>query len=223
MTIIQLDNINKWYDESKHVLKSINLQVHKGEFIAICGKSGQGKSTLLNIIGLLDIPDSGDYYLNGTKIDYKDPKNLSKIRNEYLGFIFQSYYLIPNLTVYENVMLPHVYSPEGFSHTSQTRATQLMLELGIDGYRNKKIENLSGGEKQRVAIARALVNDPQIIIADEPTGNLDSENMINVVTRLKKENAEGKTIIVVTHDMKVADYADKVYFINNGELYLNAQ
>jgi len=218
--MIDLREISKTYDGKKKIINEINLEIKKSEFIALCGKSGEGKSTILNIIGLLDKPSSGQYFFDEILVSELNSAKLARMRNEYIGFIFQSYYLIQNLSVLDNILLPFLYTKNPHSKNIITIVDRLMTELGINEIKNKNVELLSGGEKQRTAIARALSINPSIIIADEPTGNLDSENTNIIMNILKKENNEGKTIIIVTHDMDVAKHADKIYFLEDGAVSL---
>lgn len=217
--LIELKNIVKNYDNGgvvTRVLHGVNLNVEEGEFIAIMGPSGSGKSTLMHTIGFLDRPTEGEYYFDG--IDTKDftDDELARIRNERIGFVFQSFNLLPRTTVLDNVMLPLVYSPEKKGHEHRAR---LALEAVGLGERLHFLSNqISGGQKQRVAIARALVCDPKVIFADEPTGNLDSKSGSTVMHILEKLNKEGRTIILVTHDINVAMHAKRIVTIKDGEI-----
>ncbi|MBQ2717945.1 MAG: ABC transporter ATP-binding protein [Clostridia bacterium] len=195
------------------VLKNINLHVSSGEYVSIKGKSGSGKSTLLNIIGLLDAPSGGEFFLDGEKIDTL--KDCSFYRQKYLGFIFQSYHLMNSLTVRENLELPLIYRNQKIDGAV---INALSENFQIDHLLNNKAVNLSGGEKQRVAIARAMATSPEIIICDEPTGNLDDENTNIVLDAFDKLKAQGKTLILVTHSDKVAEKADTHYLLEDGGL-----
>jgi len=197
------------------VLRGIDLEVASGEFVAIMGSSGSGKSTLLYLLGCLDRPSSGRYLLNGEEVGKLDDDRLSHLRNETFGFIFQSFYLVPYLNVLDNVLVPTLYAakPKGREEAAALLAT-LQLEERIDFMPDQ----LSGGQKQRVAIARALINDPTIIFADEPTGQLDSENARIVMETLVQLNEEGKTVILVTHDPAMAAYAKRTVHIRDGRI-----
>jgi len=217
--LIKLENVNKIYKSGKmetHVLKNINLEIYPGEFVAIMGPSGSGKTTLMNILGLLDRPSSGKYYLNGVEVSLLDDNEISKLRNEYIGFVFQAFYLIPYLNVLDNVLLPMLYSSKKLPF--EKRAKELLEKLGMKDRMYFKPNQLSGGQKQRVAIARALLNDPFIILADEPTGQLDSKTSKAVMEIFKNLNKEGKTIILVTHDPFVADYAKRKIYLKDGKI-----
>jgi len=217
--LIELKNIIKNYDNGgviTRVLKDINLNVEEGEFIAIMGPSGSGKSTLMHTIGFLDRPTSGDYIFDGENTkDFTDDE-LARIRNERIGFVFQSFNLLPRTTVLDNVMLPLSYnaSMKGREH----RAIAALKSVDLGERLHFMSNQISGGQKQRVAIARALVCDPKVIFADEPTGNLDSKSGATVMHILEKLNKEGKTIILVTHDMNVALHAKRVVTIRDGEI-----
>lgn len=222
--ILELKNINKIYrgkTEDLHILKDLNLKVEEGEFISILGKSGSGKSTLLGIIGLLDNFDSGEIYINNNKIDKFESNKLDRLKNKDLGFVFQFHYLLPEFTALENVMIPCLI--ENFSNKKiiEEKAKTLLKKIGLGERYNHKPSQLSGGEKQRVAIARALINDPKIILADEPTGNLDEETSEEIHNLLKKINKENnQTIIVVTHSKELANITNKQYFVKHGKLVL---
>lgn len=210
-----LSDIRKTYRIGEihvEVLKGIDLEVKRGEFIAIMGASGSGKTTLLNIIGCLDRPDSGRYLLAGKEVSGLSDEELSKIRNRHIGFVFQSFYLLPYATVIENVLLPTLYSSEG----SSLKAIEILRLVGLSERAKFKPNQLSGGEQQRVAIARALINDPDLILADEPTGQLDSTTAREIMNIFKELNIRGKTIILVTHDSNIASYAEKVIYMKDG-------
>lgn len=222
--ILELKNINKTYrgkTEDLHILKDLNLKVQEGEFISILGKSGSGKSTLLGIIGLLDNFDSGEIYINNNKIDKFESNKLDRLKNKDLGFVFQFHYLLPEFTALENVIIPCLI--ENFSNKKiiEEKAKKLLKKIGLGERYNHKPSQLSGGEKQRVAIARALINDPKIILADEPTGNLDEETSEEIHRLLQKINEENnQTIIVVTHSKELANITNKQYFVKHGKLVL---
>ena len=216
--MIRLVGINKIYNKGKssevQALKKIDLTVEKGEFLAIVGTSGAGKSTLLKVIGCIDAPTKGDYYFKEKKIDFKSNKECSKLRKKEIGFVLQDFGLIENESVLSNVMLPLYFS--GFKDSKKEAADKILKLLKIDDLRNKKIYQLSGGQKQRVAICRALINDPEIIIADEPTGALDNKTSNEIMQLFKELNQNGKTIIIVTHDMKIADNCRRQIIISDG-------
>ncbi len=218
--IISLTNIIKEYrnlDVITHVLKGISLIIYQGDFVAITGPSGSGKSTLMNILGLLDIPTHGKYILNNENTTGLTEDKLSKIRNKEIGFVFQSFNLLPRETALENVMLPAIYA--GTSRKErEDNAIKYLTQLGLADRMHNKPNQLSGGQQQRVAIARALMNNPNIILADEPTGNLDTKSGEDVMHILKELNAEGKTIILITHEHDIAKQAKKIIHIRDGQL-----
>ncbi len=216
--VIKLENVTKSYvtgDIETKVLKGVNLSVKKGDFIAITGRSGSGKSTLMNIIGLLDVPTSGKYVLNDTPIENFDEDQLSHIRSKQIGFVFQSFNLLSRSTTLENVILPSIYAGTKKAEREQ-RAKQILEKLGLGERMYNHPNQLSGGQQQRVAIARALMNDPEFILADEPTGNLDTSSGNDVMAILKDLNKQGKTIVLITHEMDVARQAKKIIKINDG-------
>lgn len=203
-------NISKNYKDVS-VLKDLNLIVNEGEFLAINGASGSGKTTLLSILASLDKPTSGEVYLNELNLHKLNNIELSNIRNTHFGFVFQSANMIMHLNVKENISLPLTYSKIILNDKEIDKRVNLLLErVGLSGYVNKKINELSGGEQQRVALARALINEPNIIFADEPTGNLDSNNTFIILNMLKELSFLGKIVIVVTHDPIVSNYANKI-------------
>jgi len=221
VSIVELVNVHKVYrigEHDVHALRGINLRVEKGEFVAIMGPSGSGKSTLLYLIGCLDKPTSGAVIINGVETSKLSDKELTEIRRNTIGFIFQHYYLIPTLTALENVELPMVF--KGVPREERRkRALNLLEMVGLRGKENRKPNELSGGEQQRVAIARALANDPTILLCDEPTGNLDTKTGKQVMDIIKGQNVEREvTVILVTHDPSLSSYADRVIKIKDGRI-----
>lgn len=216
---MELKNINKYYALNKdrlHVLKSLNFSIEKGEFVMIMGKSGSGKTTLMNSLGFLDRFDDGIYNFNGEDVTNISENKKSELRNKYMGFIFQQFHLIDSLTIGKNVELPLLYKG-GVPHKERKELVEKYLKLvGLEEKVNRFPKELSGGQQQRVAIARSLINDPYVIFADEPTGALDSETSTQIMEILKKLNEEGKTIIMVTHDGDLVEYATRVIRIKDG-------
>lgn len=218
--IIIVDKVNKTYKNGSlelQVLKNISFKVEKGEFLAIMGSSGSGKSTMMNILGCLDNQYEGRYMLDGIDISKSTENELSEIRNKKIGFIFQSFNLLPRLTALENVELPLVYSsvPKEERHK---RANELLEMVGLKDRTHHRPNELSGGQRQRVAIARALVNNPSIILADEPTGNLDSKSEEEIIEILQKLNKMGKTIVIVTHEPNIGEIAQRKIVFKDGEI-----
>ena len=218
--IITVDNINKTYKNGSlelQVLKNISFKVDKGEFLAIMGSSGSGKSTMMNILGCLENQYEGRYILDGIDISKSTENELSEIRNKKIGFIFQSFNLLPRLTALENVELPLVYSsiPKEERHK---RANELLEMVGLKERIHHRPNELSGGQRQRVAIARALANNPSIILADEPTGNLDSKSEEEIIEILQKLNKMGKTIVIVTHEPSIGEIAERKIVFKDGEI-----
>ncbi|MGC8744465.1 MAG: ABC transporter ATP-binding protein [Verrucomicrobiia bacterium] len=218
---IEIKDLHKSYTLGQkliEVLRGINLTINKGEFLAIKGASGAGKSTLLHLIGGLDLPDAGDVLFNGKSLKTLNGNNLCKWRNKTVGFIFQAYYLLPELTAIENVMLPARLS-RADSKAAQKRAESLLNKVGLSERLEHRPRELSGGEQQRVAIARAMMNNPELILADEPTGNLDShtgDEIINLLSSLRSEN--GTTLIIATHDWRIAEKAERQVEIIDGKI-----
>ena len=218
--MIELKDIYKIYsdgDSEIRALNGISLHVNKGEFVCIVGSSGSGKSTCMNIIGCLDIPTRGEYFLNGTDVSTMDENQLAHVRNKELGFIFQQYNLIPKLSVLENVELPLLYKGVK-SHERTELAIAALRRVGLADRAHKYPTQLSGGQQQRVSIARALAGDPPVILADEPTGALDSKTGKEVLEFLKQLNAEGTTIVLITHDNSIADRIKRVVRIQDGQI-----
>ncbi len=222
--IIKLENIWKTYQLGKtevHALRGLSLEIFPGSFVTIMGSSGSGKSTLLNMIGCLDSPTQGKVYLKGKNISEMPESQLSQFRGKTLGFVFQDFNLLPNLTAAENVMLPMVF--QGVSLVKRKKKAENLLErVGLKQRMSHQPLELSGGERQRVALARAFANDPEVIIADEPTGNLDSITGKMIMENLKDfHKKQGKTMVVVTHDPKIAEYAEKIVNIKDGQIVKN--
>lgn len=215
MEVLRLDNISKVYGKKGleiYALKDITLTINKGDFIAIMGTSGSGKSTLLNIIGCLDKSTKGEMFINGEKIV---EKNLNLIRNKKFGFVFQNFSLIDDYTIEENIVIPLEYSKLKKKEKRELVKNKLKM-FGLENKLKCIPSELSGGECQRVAIARAIINNPEIILADEPTGSLDSKNSQNLIEIFKKLNEDGKTIVLVTHDKKIAEQCKKIIYIEDG-------
>ena len=218
--IITLTDITKEYkttDVVTSVLKGISLTITKGEFIAITGPSGSGKSTLMNILGLLDTPTTGTYILNGENTTGLSEDTLAFVRNREIGFVFQQFNLLQRQSALENVILPSIYA--GAKRTlRETKAKELLTQLGLGERLHNRPNQLSGGQQQRVAIARALMNNPDVILADEPTGNLDTKSGQDVMVTLKKLHKEGKTIVLITHEQDIAEQAEKIIHVRDGKI-----
>ena len=216
--LIDLKNVSKSYrngDQELQVLKDVHLEVEEGEFVAIMGPSGSGKSTLMNIIGMLDRPTSGEYYLEGEEVAKLSEKKLAKVRNQQIGFVFQQFFLLSKLNALQNVELPLIYA--GVSQSKRKAlAEQYLKKVELETRMHHLPSELSGGQKQRVAIARALVNHPSIILADEPTGALDTKTGEQIMELLTELNREGKTIIMVTHELEIAAFAKRQIVIRDG-------
>ena len=218
MAVLECKNVWKIYGSGENkviALRDINLSVEEGEFLIIMGPSGSGKSTLLHIIGCLDSPTKGKVYIEGKEVSKMD---LVKVRRKYIGFVFQQFNLIPNLNVYENVELPLIFSGVP-KEKREKKVIEILERLGLSNRIYHYPNQLSGGQKQRVAIARALINNPKYILADEPTGNLDSKTGKEVMELFKELNEEGRTIILVTHDPNVAKYGSRIVYIKDGKLH----
>ena len=216
--MIELKNVSKTYKtkmEELNILKNINFKFNNGDFVSIQGKSGSGKTTLLNILGLLDIKSEGELYINSEKIEKQD---LTKLRSENIGFVFQFHYLLNEFTALENVMIPALNKKNANKKEIEKRAKELLEMIGLSGRLNHKPNELSGGEKQRVSIARAMINSPELILADEPTGNLDYETSQLINNIFVELNKKGQGIIIVTHSQELANLADYKYILKNGAL-----
>ncbi|MEG0284563.1 MULTISPECIES: ABC transporter ATP-binding protein [Vagococcus] len=217
--LIEMTDINKYYPVGKnqlHVLKNLNLTIERGEFLMIMGKSGSGKTTLMNIIGFLDQTTDGTYIFDEKDVSQLTENQKSDLRNKYIGFIFQQFFLIQSLNVSQNVELPMVYEGQKKENKRKKIAEHYLQLVGLEGKENSKTTELSGGQQQRVAIARALVNEPLLIMADEPTGALDSETSADIMNILTDLNKEGKTIVMVTHDNDMKKYASRVVYMRDG-------
>ena len=218
--IIRLQEVSKHYHLGNEFIKAVDnvdVTIHKGEFVAVIGPSGSGKSTMMNLIGALDLATTGDIFLDGINIEKLTESELAVLRGKKIGFVFQTFNLIPTLTALENVILPMIFQGKP-SEERTHRAEELLEKMGLSKRINHLPSELSGGEKQRVAIARALANDPEVILADEPTGNLDSKRKQEIAQMFLDLSKEGKTIILVTHDTEVAHFADKIYQLKDGRI-----
>ena len=221
MAIVKLSGVNKIYSSEEmsfQALKNINLEVRQGEFLAVIGASGSGKSTLMHIIGLLDHPTSGSYELDGTDVSYLKENTLAEIRNKKIGFVFQSFNLLPRTTALDNVALPLIYDGAG-KDEREKRAKQVLEQVGLGDKLNSHPNQLSGGQQQRVAIARSLVNNPELILADEPTGNLDSKSGEEIMKIFEGLHKAGKTIIMITHEEDIARHARRRIRLKDGEIW----
>ena len=216
--LCQMEDLHKTFylgTQSVEVLRGISLRIDRGEFVAIMGPSGSGKSTLMNLIGCLDTPTSGRYILDGRDVGKLSDDELSEVRNSKIGFVFQSFYLLPYATVLDNVLLPTLYREHRGDHLKD-RALTLLETAGLRDRTRFRPGQLSGGEQQRVAICRALMNDPELILADEPTGQLDSRTAADIMTLFTALNERGKTVAVITHDAQIASYARRTLLIKDG-------
>jgi len=216
--LIKITNIKRDFvlgNEIVYVLKGIDLEINKGEYVALMGPSGSGKSTLMNLLGCLDTPTSGTYILNGKDVSQMKDDELAEIRNKEIGFVFQTFNLLPRTTALDNVALPMIYA--GFSKSERNkRATEVLEQVNLADRMDHQPNQLSGGQRQRVAIARALVNKPSIILADEPTGNLDSKTSLEIMKLFDDIHANGNTVILVTHEEEIAAYAHRIIRLRDG-------
>jgi len=226
--IIHISDITKYYQVGTEVVKALqgtSLSIDKGEYVAIMGPSGSGKSTLMNIIGALDTPTGGQYVLNGTDVSHLTDESLAEIRNKEIGFVFQTFNLLPRYTALENVVLPLVYAGIPKAERMQL-GEESLTSVGLGDRMQHRPNEMSGGQRQRVAVARALINDPSIILADEPTGNLDSKTSVDIMRLFGEIHARGNTIILVTHEEDIAQHAHRIIRLRDGEIekdYKNEQ
>jgi putative ABC transport system ATP-binding protein len=224
--LIKMQKITKVYnngDTEVAALKGIDLEINQGEFVAIMGASGSGKSTLMHIIGFLDRPTAGKYFFENQDVTDLDDNALAEIRNKKVGFVFQAFNLLARTSALDNVSLPMLYADSYSNATMQQRAMELLKEVALENRAGHHPSELSGGQQQRVAIARALVNNPSVIFADEPTGNLDSKSSVEIMDLFKKLNNEGRTLIFVTHEESIADYAKRIIKIKDGNIISDQQ
>jgi putative ABC transport system ATP-binding protein len=221
-TIICTEDLWKTYDmgseQQVHALRGVNVRIQRNEYVAIMGPSGSGKSTLMNLIGCLDTPSQGKYWLNGQLVSELDDDELARIRNKEIGFVFQTFNLLARATSLHNVELPLIYAGLPAAERLE-RAKQSLTSVGMEARMNHKPNELSGGQRQRVAIARALVNDPSIILADEPTGNLDSQTGVEIMALFDRLHSQGNTIVLVTHEHDIAEYAHRIIHIKDGKVF----
>ncbi|HEX7153522.1 MAG TPA: ABC transporter ATP-binding protein [Thermoanaerobaculia bacterium] len=218
--LITLDNITKTYDSGENAvqaLRGVNVRIGGGEFVSIIGPSGSGKSTLMHILGCLDSPSSGEYWLDGENVADLSARQLARIRNQKLGFVYQTFNLLPRATIWKNVELPLLYAGMGSSERSE-RAMEALKRVGLDNRAKHRPSELSGGQRQRVAIARALVNNPSLILADEPTGNLDQKTGGDIIRIFEELSTAGQTIVLVTHDPAIAERTHRRIKIVDGEI-----
>ncbi|MNW35261.1 Macrolide export ATP-binding/permease protein MacB [compost metagenome] len=218
--VIEIKELKKMYEvggQKIQALRSVNLSISEGEFVAIMGPSGSGKSTMMNVIGCLDHPDTGEYYLDGYSILDARENELSEIRNQKLGFVFQKFYLLPRTTVLANVELPMMYAGIPAKERRE-RAVEALRSVGLAERMYNKPNELSGGQQQRVSIARALVNNPVILLADEPTGALDTKTSVEIMELFQGLNEQGKTIVLVTHELEIAEYAKRLISFRDGNI-----
>ena len=223
--LINITNIKRNFElgsETIYVLKGIDLQINKGEYVALMGPSGSGKSTLMNLLGCLDTPTSGTYILNGKDVSQMHDDDLAEIRNKEIGFVFQTFNLLPRTTALDNVALPMIYAGYSKSERNQ-RASEVLTQVNLADRMDHQPNQLSGGQRQRVAIARALVNKPSIILADEPTGNLDSKTSVEIMNLFNEIHKNGNTVILVTHEEDIAQYAHRIIRLRDGIIESDTQ
>ena len=221
-TIIEIKNLRKDYhvgEVTVHALRGVDLKITEGEFVAIMGASGSGKSTMLNILGCLDKPTAGDYLLDGINVNTMDKDEIARLRNKKLGFVFQAYNLLARTTALENVELPLFYNPKVKSRDRKEAALRALEAVGLSDRMHHMPNKLSGGQQQRVAIARSLVNDPVLILADEPTGNLDTRTSFEIMELFQDLNEKGRTIVYVTHEIDIARFATRNIMFRDGKIY----
>ena len=219
--MIELKQLRRTYQigaQTIHALDGVDMQIAEGEFLAIMGRSGSGKSPLLNMLGCMDRPDGGSYQLDSKAVSEMDDDQLSEFRNRYIGFIFQSFHLLPRLTTLENVLLPRRYHDQGFREEDRERAVALLKRVDLGDRLDHKPNELSGGQRQRVAIARSLINEPRLLLADEPTGNLDSRTSDAIMDLLQELNRDGQTIVMVTHEQDIANFAQRQVHMMDGSI-----
>lgn len=222
--MVKFKNVSKAYqidDEVKfYALKNVSLEIKEKEFVSIIGPSGSGKSTLMHLIGLLDKPTSGEIYVKDKKTSLLNDDELSLLRNEFIGFVFQQFNLIPKLTVLENILLPTIYSKKKFTFNPKKKAQDLIKKFGLSGKEYSFPNKMSGGQQQRVAILRALIMEPKVILADEPTGNLDSKTGLEIMNLLKNLNEKEKiTVVVITHEADIAAYGKRIIHVKDGKVF----
>ena len=219
--MIKLEQLSRVYEvggQTIHALDHIDLDIDAGEFVAIMGRSGSGKTTLLNMLGCMDRPDSGAYYLEDEEVSAMDDDELSRVRNRCMGFIFQSFHLLPRKTALENVLLPRNFHELGMREQDHDRAMELLDRVGLTNRIDHRPAELSGGQSQRVAIARALINEPRVVLADEPTGNLDSKTSDAIMELMQELNRDGQTIVMVTHEKEIAERASRQIIMQDGKI-----
>jgi putative ABC transport system ATP-binding protein len=224
--LLKTEDITKTYQMGEvqvHALRGIDLQINRGEFIAIMGASGSGKTTYMNLLGCLDKPSSGSYALDGIDVHSMDEAQITQVRNQKIGYVFQSFYLLPRTTALENVELPLLYTRDLSHHERHERSLRALETVGLVDRAKHFPNQLSGGQQQRVAIARAIVNDPVFLLADEPTGNLDTRTSVEIMEFFQKLHAEGKTIILVTHEFDISRYAQRIITFRDGRVVSDVQ